>query len=115
MFELLSDNTVEKLASKLNKNKIPFGFGGIASLGKGLITAERIIMEHYRLGSTRAILSRSFCNTQDVTDLDQIEKIFVNGVAEIRAYEKYCEESPHLWERNRREVADLISEISDKL
>ena len=32
-------------------------------------------MEHYRLGSTRAILSRSFCNTDMTTDIEEIENI----------------------------------------
>ena len=63
MFELLTDGTVERLCRKFRARGIPYGFGGIAALGKGMLPAERVIREHYRLGSTRAILSRSFCNT----------------------------------------------------
>ena len=37
MFELLSDGTVEHLCHKFKKKGIPFGFGGIASLGKGML------------------------------------------------------------------------------
>ena len=36
------------------------GFGGIARLGFGMLPAEHVIAEHYRLGSTAVILSRSF-------------------------------------------------------
>ena len=46
MFELLANGTVEKLCGKLRRKGIPYGFGGIARLGEGLLPAERIIMEH---------------------------------------------------------------------
>ncbi|WP_407721429.1 aldolase/citrate lyase family protein [Ruminococcus sp. JE7B6] len=62
MFELLADGTVENLCLKCKLKGIPYGFGGVASLGKGMLPSEYIIREHYRLGSTCAILSRSFCN-----------------------------------------------------
>ena len=45
-------------------------------------------MEHYRLGSSMVILSRSFCNTKLVTDLNEIEELFTNGVSDIRNFEK---------------------------
>jgi citrate lyase beta subunit len=64
MFELLSNGTVEGLCMKMKNAGIKYGFGGIARIGEGLLPAERVIMEHYRLGSSRAILSRSFCNSQ---------------------------------------------------
>ena len=90
MFELLADGTVEWLCSKFRAKGIPYGFGGIAALGKGMLPAERVIREHYRLGSTRVILSRSFCNTSIVTDMDEIEQIFHTGMADIRALEAEC-------------------------
>ena len=90
MFELLTDGTVERLCGKFQARGIPYGFGGIAALSKGMLPAERVIREHYRLGSTRAILSRSFCNTSIVTDLGQIDRIFRTGMAEIRALEAEC-------------------------
>ncbi len=90
MFTLLTDGTVEALCGKICKKGIPYGFGGIAALGKGLIPAERIIREHYRLGSGCSILSRSFCNTDKTTELEEIRAIFEKGVREIRALEAEC-------------------------
>ena len=90
MFELLADGTVERLCRKFREKGIPYGFGGIAALGKGMLPAERVIREHYRLGSTRAILSRSFCNTGIVTDLAEVKRIFRLGMADIRALEAEC-------------------------
>lgn len=91
MFELLSNGIVENLCRKFRQNGIPYGFGGIAKLGSGLIPAEMIIKEHYRLGSTRAILSRSFCNTDQIRDKAEIEKIFSINMPKLRAYEKEIE------------------------
>lgn len=90
MFELLVDGTVEKLCKIFQKKNIPYGFGGIASLGKGLLPAEHIIAEHYRLGSTCVILSRSFCNLALIKDLNEVERIFREGIKNIRNYEQYC-------------------------
>lgn len=88
MFELLSDGTVEDLCYKFKKKGLPYGFGGIASMGKGMIPAEMVIAEHYRLGSTCAILSRSFCNVNQISHMGIISSTFVNGVKAIREYEK---------------------------
>lgn len=90
MFELLADGTVEKLAQQFRMQGIPFGFGGIAAVGKGLLPAERIIREHYRLFSQSVILSRSFCNTSQITDLNEIRQIFLEGLSQIRAVEEEC-------------------------
>lgn len=88
MFELLSNGIVETLCRKFEHHGIPYGFGGIAKLGSGLIPAEMIIKEHYRLGSTRAILSRSFCNTEEITDIAEIEKAFAENIVQLRKYEE---------------------------
>lgn len=88
MFELLADGTVEKLTDIIKNKGIPFGFGGLASLNGGLLPGNLVLKEHYRLGSSSVILSRSFCNVNHQTDLAKIEKIFINGVAEIRNYEQ---------------------------
>ena len=92
MFEVLADGTVEMLCEKFGKKGIPYGFGGIASLGKGLLKGEYVIKEHYRLGSTCVILSRSFCNIAQMESLEVAREIFERGVADIREYEKECEE-----------------------
>ena len=59
MFQLLTDGTVDKLCARLRDAKIPYGFGGVGRPGSGMLPAEFIIGEHYRLGSEYVILSRS--------------------------------------------------------
>ena len=111
MFELLADGTVENLCEKFSQKGIPYGFGGIAALGKGELPAERVIAEHYRLGSTCAILSRSFCNTNIITDLDDVRSIFDNGLKEIRAWEKKCEVGQVDFEENKIQVQIAVDSI----
>ena len=87
MFELLANGMVEQLCVKMRNAGIKYGFGGVARIGEGMLPAERVIMEHYRLGSTRAILSRSFCNTEEITDIDEIEEMFSENMRKLRNYE----------------------------
>lgn len=110
MFELLADGTVEKLTRKIASAGIPYGFGGIARLGGGDIPAEKIIMEHYRLGSTRAILSRSFCNTELITSLDEIDEKFHENMKRLREYEKEIETITD-FSKNKEEVKKAVEKI----
>ena len=113
MFELLSDGTVEHLCHKFKKKGIPYGFGGIASLGKGMLPSEYIIKEHYRLGSTCSILSRSFCNIDMIKHFGVISSTFVNGIREIRELEKECERYMNYFTENKSEVARIVKSICE--
>ena len=109
MFELLTDGTVERLCRKLELAGMFYGFGGIASLGRGMVPAEMIIKEHYRLGSHMAILSRSFCNINNFEELDAVEEVFYRGVREIRTLEKECGEHLKYFSDNRKELTAAVS------
>lgn len=87
MFEMLSDGTVEYLCNKFKEKNIPFGFGGIARLGYGDVPPEMVLGEHYRLGSSIVILSRSFCRINDSSIASDIEEMFKKEVENIRLYE----------------------------
>lgn len=60
MFEPLVNGMVDKLAAIVKSANLPFGFGGIARVGEGVIPGEVILAEHVRLGSSSVILSRTF-------------------------------------------------------
>lgn len=116
MFSLLADGTVESLIVKFKRKGIPYGFGGIAALGKGALPAEKIIREHYRLGSTCVILSRSFCNTNEISDISAITDIFFNGLRQIRDLESECgaklQANDRLYfDENRKEVISAVKTI----
>lgn len=112
MFELLSNGTVERLCKKFSEKDIPYGFGGIASLGKGMVPAEMIIKEHYRLGSTCAILSRSFCNVDKIAHMGIISSTFVNGVREIREFEAECASHIEYFVANKRDLDASIKKVA---
>ena len=111
MFELLTDGTVERLCAKFREKNIPHGFGGSASLGKGTVPAEMIIKEHYRLGSTCAILSRSFCNVDKINHMGIISSTFVNGIREIREFEAECEKHIGYFINNKFELENAVKTI----
>ena len=113
MFELLADGTVETLCLKCKLKGIPYGFGGIASLGKGTLPSEYVIREHYRLGSTSAILSRSFCNLEKVRHIGIVSSTFIDGIKGIRALEKECEEKINYFRENEQEVAKRVKSICE--
>lgn len=111
MFELLADGTVESLCAKFRQKGIPYGFGGIGRLGKGDLPAEHVIKEHYRLGSTCAILSRSFCNTSIIADKEEIKRVFDEGMKEIRALEAECVEHQKFFTENEATVKEKVRAI----
>ena len=111
MFELLTDGTVERLCNKFREKGVAYGFGGIASLGHGAVPAEMIIKEHYRLGSTCAILSRSFCNVDKINHMGIISSTFVNGMREIREFEAECEKHIGYFMNNKWELEKAVGEL----
>ena len=116
MFELLADGTVEKLCEKFKSKGIPYGFGGIARLGKGTMKAEKVIMEHYRLGSTRAILSRSFCDINQCRDITEVENMFNKNMKPLRDFEEYCESADSaILEANKLEVIETVKQIVETM
>lgn len=112
MFELLVDGTVERLCNKIKEKRIPYGFGGIASLGKGVLPAEMVIKEHYRLGSTCAILSRSFCDTSKIADIKEVKNIFEQGLRQIRDLEEECRVHRDYFIGNKIAVDQKIAAIA---
>ena len=113
MFELLVDGTVEYLCNKFKEHGInQYGIGGISRLGTGDLPAEKILIEHYRLDSKAAILSRSFYDTKRNLEKDKIKDIFNQGLSEIRNYEKKIEKMT-LEEKkeNRKEIEKIVDDI----
>lgn len=116
MFELLADGTVETLCNRFAKAGKPYGFGGIARVGTGTLPAERILGEHVRLHSSGVILSRSFCNTSEVTDCKEISSIFQTEVPKIRdAERRYKSLNAESLAANHVLVQKAVQRITEKL
>ena len=114
MFQLLAEGKVDDIVEKFKAKGIPFGFGGIASVGQGLLPGEYVMRAHYRLGSTSVILSRSFCDAKKITDKQELEVIFNNGIKALREVELECIENlgnPEYFIENHRVLQEKTEEI----
>lgn len=112
MFQPLCDGKMDRLAERIKAKGLSFGFGGIARVGFGILPAEYIIGEHYRLGSTAAILSRGFCNMNMVDNPEDVRDLFIQGVHDIREREKECESfTKEQFAQNHEEVVKRVNQI----
>lgn len=91
IFQPIADGTVEKIINIINPYGIPYGFGGFGMPGEGDLPADLIMAEHYRLGSSMAILSRSFCDLNTYKTMSEIKNRFEFGIKKIRDYENYLQ------------------------
>ena len=116
MFQLLADGTVDALCEKFRAVGKPYGFGGIARVGTGTLPAQRIIGDHVRLGSSAVILSRSFCNTAQISDLQEIRAIFETEVPKVRAAEaEFAAATLEEMMHNHRAVQAAVQTIVENL
>ena len=112
MFELLADGTVDKICNVIKQTDKRFGFGGIARVGYGMLPAEYVIKEHYRIGSTCAILSRAFCNADKIKELSVISELFETEMVKIRETESLAENmSEEELNYNHEQVKKFVSQI----
>ena len=112
LFELLANGKVDEITAKLRHAEMFFGFGGIAALDGGLVSGRNIIAEHYRLGSSMAILSRAFCDTSKMKDLEEIGQTFAKGVRDIRQFEAELQEKPaSYFDENHQTVCLKVKDI----
>ena len=117
MFELLANGKIDAICETIKSGGIPYGFGGIAGLDEGgLLSARIIIAEHYRLGSSMAILARSFCDSSNEKDIKRVESIFATGMKKIREYETFLKTAPSsFFEKNRMALKDEVKKIKENI
>ncbi len=91
IFQPIADGTVEKIVKMIKTCGTPYGFGGFGMPGEGDLPADLIMAEHYRLGSSMAILSRSFCDLNKYKTISEIKNRFDFGIKKIRDYESFLQ------------------------
>lgn len=112
LFEPLSGGIIDYLANRIRAKGIHFGFGGIACLGDGLLPAEQIVVEHYRLGSEMVILSRLFSSKATTVSEDDLQASLCYEVQRLREWEAQVEDfTSEQLEANRREVFAKVRQI----
>ena len=63
-----------------------------------------------------AILSRSFCNVNNIGDINQITALFRTGVTKIRDYEIYLgDQSNQFFEDNIESVRHKVMSIAESI
>lgn len=112
MFAPFADGEADHWAATLRSTGIPFGIGGLARVGEGLLPAEMVIAEHCRLGSTAAILSRTFHREyQSVAEIET-NMDFVGEISKLRAaYDKFRDSNADELRVVHRQVSQRIGEI----
>ncbi|NOX09286.1 MAG: aldolase [Gammaproteobacteria bacterium] len=87
MFEPLVNGLMDELAGIIRQAGIPFGFGGIARVGEGVVPGEMVLGEHLRLGSSSVILSRTFHRVDAEIEKDRASKILADELGKLIALE----------------------------
>lgn len=107
MFEPLAGGLVDYIAEKCNRKGMPFGFGGIARIGDGMLPADMILGEHVRLGSMSVILSRTFKGGDSPVAID-----FKGEVDKVRMrFQDLQTWTPAQLDKNRINVKNIVNKI----
>ncbi len=115
MFEPLVSGHVERMTEILRKVGIPFGIGGLARIGEGLLPAEMLLSEHARLGSTCAILSRTFHRQAESVEEIKAQMNFSAEVQKLRiAYDASCGNTIEELNLQHEMVKAVIADIAAK-
>ncbi|QIE47916.1 aldolase (plasmid) [Pseudohalocynthiibacter aestuariivivens] len=112
MFQIIADGTLEDGCAALRAAGIAFGIGGLARAHEGIVNPAVLLGEHVRLGSTAAILSRTFHRGAESLAALREEMDFAAEVATLRGiYREFQAMSPDALEQNRRLAADRINDV----
>lgn len=116
MFEPLADGLVDRMAEILNRAALPFGFGGVARAGEGRLPAELILSEHVRLGSTAAILSRTFHRKASTVAEIKLHMNFKDEILKLRnVYSRHLNADHHTLLENQVALNTRVSQIAANL
>ncbi len=111
MFELLAFGMMDFVAARLRGRGIPFGIGGVAPEGAGPISAQLILSEHARLGSTACILSRGFLRGA-LASQECLVDALRGQLAELRTYARLAQDlSADAQAAKSRDLRDVVKSI----
>lgn len=112
MFQLITDGFLDEPCSAMRAGGVPFGIGGIARAGEGIVSPDYLLGEHVRLGSSAAILSRTFHREAESLQQLQENMDFPGEVAKLRViYKAFQAQNADLLEQNRRVTRDRVNDV----
>jgi len=109
MFELLIDGTVDRVSEALRARSVPFGIGGLARVGEGLVPAESLAVEHVTQGSTAAILSRTFQRGDTDDSVLRAGPRLAEEISRLRGALHHCRQMP------ASELATFRADMAEKI
>lgn len=116
MFEPLVDGSLEIACEKVYGAGKPFGFGGIARIGEGDLSADLIMREHARLGSTRVHLSRTFARGDDEGDIKSNDGALRREVSKLlEVYDSAETRDQEDMARDMAETAKQVERIKSRI
>ena len=111
MFQLLANGKVEEICEHFKRKGIPYGFGGVAKIDTGTLSANMILTEHKRLGSTRVILSRGFYNPE-IEGYENAERILKNEYDKMTNFVNNLDNLPNeSFKSNHEKVIETVENI----
>jgi hypothetical protein len=112
MFQPMAEGVLDQPCAILSEAGVPFGIGGLARAGEGILDPAVLIGEHVRLGSSWTILSRTFHRqAATLAELRASTELAVE-VQKLRdLYTQFHNASHDEIERNRVRVRDRVRDI----
>ncbi len=109
MFVPLAEGLLDEPAAALCEAGIAFGIGGVARAGEGKVPPEFLLGEHVRLGSTAAILSRSFHRRAPSLDALRVDMDFPEEIGKLRRiYQRFSRLGPAAIAQNHRAFSSAV-------
>ena len=112
IFQPIANGVLEDPCKALREKDIPFGIGGIARAREGIVSPDYLLGEHVRLGSSAAIISRTF--HRQAQSLIQLQKNmdFPNEIAKLRdIYAAFQLQNADELEQNRKDTCNRINDV----
>lgn len=114
MFSPFPLGIIDRMTEQLSRIGKPYGIGGLARADEGLLPARLLLGEHVRVGSTAAILSRTFHRQADSVEAIKQHMDFKQELTLLRQIEEdFRSHSLERLEENRKEVWSRVSHIVD--
>ena len=112
MFQPLALGMLEDAAAAMREKGVRFGIGGVARAREGIVSPDYLLGEHVRLGSTGAILSRTFHRGAETLEALQAEMDFKAEIGKLQSiYAGFLKMGPAALEANRLETINRINDV----
>jgi hypothetical protein len=116
LFESVGGGLIEHMSTIIKEAKLPFGFGGIARIGEGELSARLVLSEHVRVGSASVILGRVFHRNSRTLEEFQANINLSEEVGKLwEAERRLRTASPEDLMANHRQLREIVSNIARRI